>query len=122
MDPAFKQAIEDLRIMQERANEQHRIAMAEAKARLATLDEEHARAMAEADARLAKLGYEEEARKVSSSSTGSNKRSKEGEGERGGRGLRGKEWRSHDEAMAEADQRLRNLTAQGAAGSAGGRD
>ncbi|KAI3322547.1 hypothetical protein HD806DRAFT_536385 [Xylariaceae sp. AK1471] len=55
MDPAFTQALAELREMQERANEQHRIAMADAKARLATLDQEHAQAMNEADSRLKDL-------------------------------------------------------------------
>jgi hypothetical protein len=55
MDPAFTKALAELREMQERANEQHRIAMAEAKARLATLNQEHARAMAEASSRLQTL-------------------------------------------------------------------
>jgi hypothetical protein len=64
MDSIFTQAIADLREKQERANEQHRIAMEKehTNERLAMLERRHAEAMAEASSRLSALvnGYDSE--------------------------------------------------------------
>ncbi|KAI0390859.1 hypothetical protein F5Y17DRAFT_442846 [Xylariaceae sp. FL0594] len=134
MDPNFQKAIEELRAMQEQANERHRVAMAEARAHLATLDEEHRRAMAEADERLRSLGRQqspddnEDVRRGSDSSVGSGSTSTStststsssagmgrGSGGRGGRVV----FKTHEEEMAEANQRLKDLTARGTIGRGG---
>ncbi|KAI1303277.1 hypothetical protein F5Y03DRAFT_395996 [Xylaria venustula] len=91
MDPSFEEVMESLSAMQDKANEQHRVAMTEANVPLATLGRDHKLAMDEADARLIGLNhFEQEAA---------------GNSER---------LRSHvieyENEMAEADRRMRKLS------------
>ncbi|KAI8633958.1 hypothetical protein F5Y19DRAFT_258942 [Xylariaceae sp. FL1651] len=89
MDPSFTQAIAELRMKQEQANKQHRIAMAYANTRLATLGQEHAQVMSEADLRLKNLGHEQRAAENDQR-------------------LR-MHVRRHEREIAEADRRLKSL-------------
>ncbi|KAI1332623.1 hypothetical protein F5Y16DRAFT_393928 [Xylariaceae sp. FL0255] len=89
MDPNFTKAIADLTAMQERANEEHRVAMVAADRCLATLGGQNVRVMTEADQRLDPLGHEQQVHE-----NDARLRAHVG---------------AHEQEMAEADRRLRNL-------------
>ncbi|TGJ78793.1 hypothetical protein E0Z10_g9967 [Xylaria hypoxylon] len=101
MDPSFDEVMEGLRAMQDKANEQHRVAMTEANVPLATLGREHTQSMGEAGSRLVGLSHFEQ------DAAGNHERLRSQVSE-------------YDREIAEADRRLGSLSSESGSSESGG--